>query len=58
MGAVTFSVSVEACPCITVAVWGLELVRSIGGSSYCSYRCRRRAVEPPLQLAEFGEKCK
>ena len=33
----------------------LELVRSIGGSSYCSYHRRRRALELPLQLAEFGE---
>ena len=33
----------------------LVLVRSIGGSSYCSYRRRWRALEPPLQLAEFGE---
>ena len=33
----------------------VELVRSIGGSSYCLYPRRRRALEPPLQLAEFGE---
>ena len=33
----------------------VELVRSIGGLSYCSYRRQRRALEPPLQLSEFGE---
>ena len=36
-------------------IYILVLVRSIGGSSYCSYRRQRGALEPPLQLAEFGE---
>ena len=39
---------------INILDFQYQFIRA-GSSSYCSYRRRRRALEPSLQIAEFGE---